>query len=391
MQRAEATAEEYSWKRVGALSGFMPSVNVSAVHFLDRGYEYTPFPFQGKNLEVPGVFPMTQVTFAASLPIFDGFQNINNYSAARSRESAARHDFDWARFQFEQSVRLAFYQSLAADQLETVSEENVKTLKDHLEQILAVRRGGAATDFDVIRVRVQLREAESDRMAAKDNRAMAREHLNELLVHPGDTRILEGELPRPTLDRILGLSVPQSGERPDIAAVELRSDAQADLSRSAHRWWVPRVSLGYNYILYNEYTNGVFDSMRNAYQLGLFANWSLFDGMKSIAEAGQSEQRRVQEEAKTAEITQHLPVDFDNWKRRYATATSLYSAKLESVEQSVESVRLATNGYRAGVRTSTEVLDAELDLFRSRAGVVNAQIDAAQSLINLELALGRRI
>ena len=46
---------------------------------------------------------------------------------------------------------------------------------------------------------------------------------------------------------------------------------------------------------------------------------------------------------------------------------------------------------RAGTRTSSETLDAELDLFRARAGVVNAQVNASEAQIRLELALGRRL
>jgi outer membrane protein TolC len=59
------------------------------------------------------------------------------------------------------------------------------------------------------------------------------------------------------------------------------------------------------------------------------------------------------------------------------------------VDKAQESVRLATLGQKAGTRTTTEVLDAELDSFRSSAGVVSAQMDAAEALINLELALGK--
>jgi outer membrane protein TolC len=51
-------------------------------------------------------------------------------------------------------------------------------------------------------------------------------------------------------------------------------------------------------------------------------------------------------------------------------------------------VRLATLGLKAGTRTHTEVLDAELELFRARAGVIKAQADAMEAFINLELSLG---
>jgi len=53
-------------------------------------------------------------------------------------------------------------------------------------------------------------------------------------------------------------------------------------------------------------------------------------------------------------------------------------------------VRLATLAVRAGTKTHSEALDAELELFRARAGIIHAQIDAAEALSSLQLALGRR-
>jgi outer membrane protein TolC len=44
-----------------------------------------------------------------------------------------------------------------------------------------------------------------------------------------------------------------------------------------------------------------------------------------------------------------------------------------------------------GTRTLSDVLDAELDLFRSEAGQVNSQIGAIEAVLNLEMATGRSI
>jgi outer membrane protein TolC len=52
---------------------------------------------------------------------------------------------------------------------------------------------------------------------------------------------------------------------------------------------------------------------------------------------------------------------------------------------------LAQEGRRAGVRTSTELLDAESDLFRSRAGLITAQMGAIEALVNLELVSGQKL
>jgi outer membrane protein TolC len=84
-------------------------------------------------------------------------------------------------------------------------------------------------------------------------------------------------------------------------------------------------------------------------------------------------------------------VDFEFWKRRSLYSATLYRARLSDVQKAQESVRLAKESYRAGARTSSDVLDSELELFRARAGVVNSQMSYAESLLNLELALGHSL
>jgi outer membrane protein TolC len=48
-------------------------------------------------------------------------------------------------------------------------------------------------------------------------------------------------------------------------------------------------------------------------------------------------------------------------------------------------------GFKAGTRTTTDVLDAELEEFQASAGLVQAQINSLEALIQLELVTGKRL
>ena len=95
--------------------------------------------------------------------------------------------------------------------------------------------------------------------------------------------------------------------------------------------------------------------------------------------------------AETAKTLARLPREIDTWRRKFNYSVSLYKARLRAVAQFQESVRLAGIGLKAGTRTHTEMLDAELDLFRARGGLVRAQADAIEALGKLELASGRTL
>jgi outer membrane protein TolC len=177
--------------------------------------------------------------------------------------------------------------------------------------------------------------------------------------------------------------------------LNLRADAANRARQAKQAWWVPSVAVGGEYMWYDSQTfvTQVNDTGNyyNAYNLGVFFKWNLFDGGVSIAQAGEASQRAIQAEKAAEAAKLKVPFDFEYWKRRYISNTDHYISKKFDITRSEESVRLAKEEEKAGTRTSTETLDAELDLFRAKAGVVNALVNAAEAAIRLELALGREI
>lgn len=394
LQKARAAAEESDWRQTEALAGFLPRLSVNASHYLSTKYQILDVTSLGPTpVSIPQIYPTSAMTLDASLPLFDGLQNVYRYSSAGLARRAAEAEADWTAFQVDQDVRLRFYQAVAARKLEAVSSENVRTLEDHLNRVQALLRAGAATRYDVLRVEVQLHEAQSEALAAQDNVVLARARLAEAMGMAQDARSIEGELPVPEARVARDLAAPDFTRRRDLESAALRADAAQSARRASNGHWFPRLSLGGQYALYNNRTEALTDSAayRNAYSVGLFLNWTFFDGAAGWARARAAEAQEVQAEKSAQMARLHAPTDFEFWRRRYVYSSELYGAKSADVEKARESVRLAQAGFRSGTRTTSEVLDAELDLFRAQAGAVNSQMGAAEARLNLELALGRKL
>lgn len=399
IQRAEAALDETHWKKNEVFgAGFLPKISASAVHYFDvTKYEMTDLVFAGQEVSFPGIFPNNQFTLSATLPIFDGLANVYHSEAASLDESASEQDLSRLRFTLTERIRLAFYQALAAAALRDVAVENVKTLEDHLKMVQIQRRGGTATQYDTLRVEVQLNEARSDEDDAEDAMLQTRKALIRLMGLAGDDRALTGRLPAPDANLVRGLELTDQTppDRGDLRALELREEAADKERKAGNSWLIPSISAGGQFIYYDLllYDNAIIDNhnYQTAYNLGIFLTWNLFDGGVSYSRSREIAARQVEAEKASEAARIQVPNDFIYWKKRYLSNTDHYKSKQLDVSRSEESVRLAEDEARAGTRTSTEVLDAELDLFRSRAGVVNAQVNAAESLINLELALGRTI
>lgn len=397
LEHAKAAFEEQKWKKTETLSGFLPTVQITGNRFFAKRFQYNDISLApGAPLaHVPLIFPTTSAVLSASIPIFDGFQNVRRYSAASLSSDAAQNESDWNEFQISEEVRLQFAEALTAQKLEAVAEQNVETLTDHLDQVNKTRKGGMATQYDVLRVEVQLNEARSELLKSKDDVILSRQKLLLVIGKSAaeDLREVSGELEIPDAAAVQKLKFEARSERKDLIALGMRADAANRNELAASAYWVPKISLGAEYILYNNLTDGLsdWDQYRAAWNAGVFVTWNLFDGMTSISRSKQAIYQKIQVEKQLEGARLQAPNDFEFWKRRYLYSAALYDAKLSDVKKGEESVRLAKAAMNAGVRTNSEVLDAELDLFRARAGLVNSLRGSAEAKIKLELAVGKLI
>ena len=398
-QRALSEEREAGWGQMEAVSdGFLPHLAVKGQYFPE--VQYSALNVQFGNFppsQFPGIFPKTSLALDASFDLFDGFRNLHKLDAANHQHEAAKIMAGRSLLDLGGRVELSFYRALAAQMLSDMADQNVKTLEDHYRIAEDVLKSGQATRYDLLRVDVQLSESKSDQLTAHDNVLLARETLAQVMGLKNDNRPLKGELPVLDPDALLkSLTDDDLKQSPDLRAGELKALAADDQSAASENFWFPKVSVVGEYEWYNspDYLGGsVVDSSvyRNSYFLGASASWDILDGGLSLAKANEAGEKAKQAKEEYEAVKLSTPYDFNLWKRRLISSTALYQAKLTDVEKAKESARLATAGFKAGTRTTTDVLDAELEQYRAAAGMVEAQINALEAMFNLELVLGRKV
>lgn len=370
-------------------------MEVHGTHFFDAKYANIGVLFGGAAAQFPSAFPQTEFNIEASLLLFDGWGAINRYKAASLEREASQHELNYAEFRLEELVKMKFHQVLAAEEFVKVADQNIQTLEQHLKLAQASLRAGFSTHIDVLRIESQLEEAKAEKLLSSDNVLVAKQELNEVLGVEDSPYQLEGQLPIPNV-HVVPIGLKFSVERREDIQAESQKEAAQDRVRVASSsFWSPKILL---FGSEQFYKFGNFDpailpnsAFQNAYAIGVRFSWSLFDGGASIARKAQAENNLKTEHEKVRKTLFISSNQFGVWKRKYIYNTALFYARKSSVEKSTESVRLATAAVRAGTKNHAEVLDAELELFRARAGVIHAQLDAAEALSHLELALGYRL
>jgi outer membrane protein TolC len=394
IQKAKAAITESNWKKEAVFgAGYLPKLSANSSYYFGHKYEVLDVPFGDETVSFPSIYPTTIYGIKATLPLFDGFSNAARLEAATLGQNAAQKELSQAEFQLEEEVRLAFYRALTAQKIQSVTEYHAKALDEHFKQVQTQKRGGTATDYDVLRVQVQLSEAQLDAADARDNVSITRQKLLQLLGNVTDNRSVVGELPTPDIKLVKDLTFePGLSARADIQSLHYRNAALQKNQASEVPWYMPKIAAVGSADLYNNKNDKVYgSSFRSAYQTGVIFNWDIYDGNVSKAKTEAMEAQRVQIETAIQDAKLAAYADFFQWKKKYISHANRFQIKQLDAQRSEESVRLARLEARAGTRTNTEVLDAELDLFQSRAGSVMAQMNAVESLIKLEIALGRTL
>jgi outer membrane protein TolC len=216
---------------------------------------------------------------------------------------------------------------------------------------------------------------------------------------PKDDRALLGDLPVLSGDEFLKNLPDHYEEGPELKAKRLQALGANDEGEAADGSWFPKLSLIGQYQWYNSPAYLADGSGQNYFKfgsdfqkdyfIGASASWDI-PGGRSLAVVNEAKERAKQAEADFDAARLQAPYQFDLWKRRLTSNVALYQAKLADVDKAKESVRLATVGFKAGTKTTTDLLDAELEQYRASAGLVQAQLNAWEALINLELVTGKR-
>lgn len=388
---ARSASEESRWRKVEAFSTYLPSLTAGATYLSDYRYAYTDIAFGGQAVSIPNIIPTTTYTLSAQYTLFEGFGGTNRFRAARSLEKSANEALTWAEFELENHISQQFYRAIAAKSLQDVAEQNVKTLEDHLREANLLKKAGAATNYDVLRVEVQVSQAHSDLLNAQDNTQIELGRLFELLGKE-EVEAIEGHLPELDPEMVSNASVSSIQDRADLTSGNDRAEGLRlqELASKAH--WLPRISAFWNYQSYNNRNDHYDDwsNFRDAYTLGLNLTWNLFDGFYSTSRSRQAVEQRYQADKSNEMKRLKARQDFDVWKRKFIYYCAVVKARRDEIAKAQESVRLAKEGRRVGARTNTDLLDAETDLNRSQAGYVSAQLGATEALLNLEMATGRR-
>lgn len=358
-------------------AGARPVVSASA------GYTRTNH-VEAFGLQLPGgafqtIFPDIpdnyQVRAETDVPVYTAGRVAALVTAARDGESAANADRRATEADLRLEIATAYWDLVTARQSAAVLEQALQRADASVTDARARVDAGFLPPSDLLSAQAE-RALESVRLVqARHAAALAEITLDRLigadLGQPIATTSPVGQ-PDPTAAALAATPVPDlvaraRQGRPELDALHQQAaglDASSEAARAALRPMVGAFGA-----VEPARPNPLFvpraDEWKTSWSLGVNVNWSLWDGGRAHAEAAANTAQADAVRRQIDDIEASIGVELRQRLLDLDADRSAVAASTEAVTAATEAHRVVAERFKAGVATSTQVLDAQVALLEA--------------------------
>jgi outer membrane protein TolC len=353
--------------------------------------------WQRNSTAISQVYPAADeqwgVSLKATQTLYAGGGVNSSIKGAKLTRDAAAYDLQTAIDTALLDVRTKFYNVLLAKGRIKVQEENVQLYQHQLDDTKNQFDVGTVSNFEVLRARVSLANAQPGLITARNSYRIAIEQLRQSLGAPVSSSFpdVTGDLEFQTQEFDLNSAIASAHEhRPEILKLQKLEGAGEQSVTTARSALYPNLQAfaGYQWDGYTYADSSLGNANANGWLFGLQSTWSIFDGR---ATEGRVRQAKSQlEQARLSTATEELEVDVEV-RQSMSTlqeAGELVNASRQTVDQAAEALRLADAKFHAGSATQLDVLTSQVSLTQSRTDQLTANYNYLVALANVRKAIG---
>jgi outer membrane protein TolC len=327
-------------------------------------------------------------------PLFTGFRLQAGEGSARMLERSAGQDLEKDRADFIFAVKSAYWGLARAREFETVIDETIRQVQEHLKDVRAFFEQGLLTKNDVLRAELELSNAEIIRIDARNAAEVALTSLDSLIGLPLDTDVALTTSAESQAARIPAAADTPAGavpaDRPDLRAAEFRIKASELTVKTARAGFYPQVVLSGNY--YYLRPNARFmparDEFKGTWDVSLSVSFDIWNWGQTKNQTEQAKAQLAQARDARKLLEDQAVLEVTQSRLSLARARDKVRVAGQAVGQAEENFRVTRDRFKQGVALNTDVLDADVALLQARLNRTQAAIDLVLAQARLEKALG---
>lgn len=317
-------------------------------------------------------------------------------------------------------VRISYYQLLLAQEQSRLTENSVARVRESLHETQALNRAGLASDYEVLRLEVELANLEPNLRRADNAVSQARRQLAiQASVEDQESLRVQGTLAEMELDDLGANSVANrevlaftgfgstgtgtvadaldqaSRLRSDLRQLSLNEDLRRAEMRVEQMAYLPEVTLFGNYII-NAQDNGgpsffASGDGQRAYSriVGLRVSVPIFSGFRQDARIDQRRASLRQAQTQTRQAVDMAASQVRGLVEGADEALERARAQRLAVRQASRGFEIASAQYREGLGSQLELTDSEVALRQSEFNYAQAVYDYLVARSQLDEATGQ--
>jgi len=341
----------------------------------------------------PASSSLWAVDLKATQTLFAGGGVMSSIRGAKLTRDAAALDLQTAIDTALLDVRTKFYNVLLDREKIRVEEENVHLYEHQLADTKNQYESGSVSNFEVLRAKVYLANAQPNLITARNDYRIAIEQLRQAMGTPSGASFpeVEGDLnfEPATYDPAAALGSAHE-HRPELLRLDKVQRAAEEAVTTARSGLYPNLQAFGSYQWDGfSFANPLYGSpTANGWTVGLQSTWAVFDGRATEGKVRQAKSQL--EQARLSRASEELEVDLEV---RQALSTlqeagELVNASRQTIEQAAEALRLADAKFHAGSATQLDVLTSQVALTQAKTDQLTANYNYLVALANVRKAIG---
>lgn len=378
-----------------ARSGFLPMIDVqgSYTRLAELPAIEMEIPVLGTQKLQMGEIENYIARASLQQPLFTWGKIVNGYQIANLNVEASQEDYRKQKNELVFNVTKSFYGILVMRELVKLTEEAYKQTANHMDAVEKRYKAGVASNFDLLRAKVQLKNMEPQVIKVKNGLELAKTGFKALLGLPQDTIInLKGEL---DVDVGTQYIVPlqesidyAKSNRPEVKALELRKEMAGKALAIAKKANWPNIALTANY----DYKKPVYfkNEWGTDWNITVALQMPIFTGFGNLGKTRQAKYQFSQAEHGLNLLKEGIEMEVRASYLQLEEAKKLVESQKENIAQAEEALSIVEERYKQGLATSLEVMDTQLAVTKAKTNWLQSLSDYLIAKAKLEKAIGKQ-
>ncbi len=384
---------EARWSEVNTYR--LPSLKLNASY--TRLSEIEPFilntPFGNFNIS-PSIVNNYNIKLSLQQPIFTGFKLLSSSNIAEYTFEAQKQEYTRDEQQLIYDIKNAYWGLFKVTKVKSVVDENIDLIKAHLSDVKNFYENGISTKNDVLKVQVQLADAQLRQIDADNGVKLARSNLNNVIGLPlstdaeVQTDVMMEDDNTPDADQLIQQAMEN---RPELKAMDFRLKAGESGVTMAESGWYPQIYLAGNYY-YSRPNQRIFpaeDKFNDTWDVSVGLSWDIWNWLATSDQTQQAEAQLEQVKDGYKSLKDGISLEVTQNYLNLLKAKEKILASNQSVRQAEENYRVTNETFKNGLALNSDLLDAEFALLQAKTNYIQAQADYELAKAGLEKSIGK--